>query len=171
MNEYQVAVLAGDGIGPEVMTEALHVLHALQEKGSFKLHLTGARVGGAAIDHDGTALPPATLALCEGSDAILFGSVGGLANGQRFGRQCVAVAVDGRAADERAVQMEVEREFRPHGAEDVEGFGHHLGADAVTGEHCDLVVRHGESREVSANYADLRRLEEGEKKSVYPLSF
>ena len=77
MSEYQVAVLAGDGIGPEVMTEALHVLHAVQEKGGFKLHLLGATVGGAAIDRDGTALPPATLALCEKSDAILFGSVGG----------------------------------------------------------------------------------------------
>ncbi len=77
MKEYQVAVLAGDGIGPEVMTEAMHVLHAVQEKFSFRLHLTGARVGGAAIDHDGTALPPATLELCERADAILFGSVGG----------------------------------------------------------------------------------------------
>ena len=77
MKEYQVAVLAGDGIGPEVMTEAMHVLHAVQGKFDFCLHLTGARVGGAAIDHDGAALPPATLALCERADAILFGSVGG----------------------------------------------------------------------------------------------
>ncbi len=77
MSEYQVAVLAGDGIGPEVMTEALHVLQAVQQKFSFRLHLHGALVGGAAIDRDGSALPPATLELCEKSDAILFGSVGG----------------------------------------------------------------------------------------------
>ncbi len=77
MSEYQVAVLAGDGIGPEVMTEALRVLQAVQEKEAFRLHLHGALVGGAAIDQDGTALPPATLELCEKSDAILFGSVGG----------------------------------------------------------------------------------------------
>ena len=77
MTEYQVAVLAGDGIGPEVMTEAMHVLNAVQGLFDFRLHLSGARVGGAAIDHDGAALPPATLALCERADAILFGSVGG----------------------------------------------------------------------------------------------
>lgn len=77
MSEYQVAVLAGDGIGPEVMAEALHVLQAVQEKGAFRFHLHGAMVGGAAIDRDGSALPPATLQLCEKADAILFGSVGG----------------------------------------------------------------------------------------------
>ena len=77
MKEYQVAVLARDGIGPEVMTEAMHVLHPVQGKFCFRLHLSGARVGGVAIDRDGAALPPATLELCEKSDAILFGSVGG----------------------------------------------------------------------------------------------
>ncbi len=81
------------------------------------------------------------------ADAAEEDGVGRLTGGERFGRQRVAVAVDGRAADERAVQMEVEREFLPHGAEDVEGFGHDLGADAVTGENCDLVVRHGERRD------------------------
>lgn len=75
--EYQLAVLAGDGIGPEVMAEALHVLDAVENRFSLKFHRREARVGGAAIDADGHALPPATLEACERADAILFGSVGG----------------------------------------------------------------------------------------------
>ena len=77
MNAYKIAVLAGDGIGPEVMTEALKVLAAVSSKFGFALTTENALVGGAAIDAHGEALPPATLALCQQSDAILFGSVGG----------------------------------------------------------------------------------------------
>ncbi|MDR3630530.1 MAG: 3-isopropylmalate dehydrogenase [Desulfocapsaceae bacterium] len=73
----KIAVLAGDGIGPEVMAEAIKVLEVAQKKFSFELSFTAADVGGIAIDRHGEALPPATLALCEQSDAILFGSVGG----------------------------------------------------------------------------------------------
>ena len=72
-----VAVLAGDGIGPEIMREALRVLDAVQGKFGFDLKFTEADVGGAAIDKQGEALPPETLKICEASDAILFGSVGG----------------------------------------------------------------------------------------------
>ena len=75
--EYQIAVLAGDGIGPEVMTEALRVLSAVEARFPLRFHLREARVGGAAIDADGHALPPETLQACEEADAILFGSVGG----------------------------------------------------------------------------------------------
>lgn len=73
----KIAVLAGDGIGPEVMKEAIKVLDAAQKKFGFELSYEYADVGGAAIDNHGEALPPATLELCEKSDAILFGSVGG----------------------------------------------------------------------------------------------
>jgi len=73
----KIAVLPGDGIGPEVMAEAIKVLDAAQKKFSFALSYEFADVGGIAIDNHGEALPPATLALCEQSDAILFGSVGG----------------------------------------------------------------------------------------------
>ncbi|MDO9041598.1 MAG: 3-isopropylmalate dehydrogenase [Desulfocapsaceae bacterium] len=73
----KIAVLAGDGIGPEVMAEAIKVLDAVQKKFSFELSYQYADVGGLAIDNYGEALPPSTLALCENSDAILFGSVGG----------------------------------------------------------------------------------------------
>ncbi len=77
MSTYKIAVLPGDGIGPEVMAEARRVLAVVEKKFSLSFELREARVGGAAIDADGEALPPATLKLCEESDAILFGSVGG----------------------------------------------------------------------------------------------
>lgn len=76
-SEYHIAVLAGDGIGPEVMAEALQLLDAVGETFSLNFRLREARVGGAAIDADGHALPAETLTACEAADAILFGSVGG----------------------------------------------------------------------------------------------
>ena len=72
-----VLALGGDGIGPEVMEEALKVLDTAQEKFGFQLACTPADVGGIAIDRHGQALPDDTLRLCESSDAVLFGSVGG----------------------------------------------------------------------------------------------
>jgi 3-isopropylmalate dehydrogenase len=77
MKKYRVAVLPGDGIGPEVMAEALAVLAAVQARLDFEVELEHANVGGIAIDEDGEALPPATLGVCQAADAILFGSVGG----------------------------------------------------------------------------------------------
>ncbi len=73
----KIAILAGDGIGPEVMAEALKVLKAVNADFSLALQYEHADVGGLAIDNHGQALPPATLALCKNSDAVLFGSVGG----------------------------------------------------------------------------------------------
>jgi len=74
---YHIAVLPGDGIGPEVMTEAVKVLDAVQSRFGIELDYTYADVGGAAIDRHGRALPEETLAVCENSEAVLFGSVGG----------------------------------------------------------------------------------------------
>ncbi len=76
MNQIKIAVLAGDGIGPEVMREAIKVLRVAEKKFGFGAELTEAAVGWAGIDAAGKALPDATLALCQHSDAILFGSVG-----------------------------------------------------------------------------------------------
>jgi len=73
----KIAVLAGDGIGPEVMDVSLAVLRRVGEVFGFTLALNEQLVGGAGIDAVGQALPPATLAACAASDAILFGSVGG----------------------------------------------------------------------------------------------
>ena len=77
MKTYKVAVLPGDGIGPEVMDEALRVLDAVESRFGFRTERTKCFVGGAGIDNCGKALPDETLAACEAADAILFGSVGG----------------------------------------------------------------------------------------------
>jgi 3-isopropylmalate dehydrogenase len=76
-NTYRIALLAGDGIGPEVMTEAVKVLRDVEKKFGFTIQETPMPVGGAGIDQMGKALPLETLKVCEESDAILFGSVGG----------------------------------------------------------------------------------------------
>ncbi|NCN10957.1 MAG: 3-isopropylmalate dehydrogenase [Leptospira sp.] len=73
----QIAVLAGDGIGPEVMSVALDVVKKALGSKSSDFQFTEALVGGAAIDATGSPLPAETLKLCESSAAILFGSVGG----------------------------------------------------------------------------------------------
>ena len=72
----KIAVMAGDGIGPEIMAEALKVLAVLRQDG-LKIETESALVGGAAFDAHGHPLPPATLALAQSADAVLFGSVGG----------------------------------------------------------------------------------------------
>jgi 3-isopropylmalate dehydrogenase len=77
MPKLKFAVLAGDYIGPEVMTEALRVLEHVARQEEVALAYAMADVGGAGIDRHGKALPDATLKLCAESDAILFGSVGG----------------------------------------------------------------------------------------------
>ncbi|MDB6137313.1 MAG: isocitrate/isopropylmalate dehydrogenase [Verrucomicrobiaceae bacterium] len=74
---YKIAVLPGDGIGPEVMQEALKVLEHVAAKSGLSFQFNHQLVGGAAIDAVGKALPAETIAACEASDAILFGSVGG----------------------------------------------------------------------------------------------
>jgi 3-isopropylmalate dehydrogenase len=77
MPTLKFAVLAGDYIGPEVMSEALRVLRHVAGQEGLTLEPREADVGGAGIDNHGKALPDSTLKLCEESDAILFGSVGG----------------------------------------------------------------------------------------------
>lgn len=74
---HQIAVLSGDGIGPEVMIQALSVLDVACAKFGFSVQREKCLVGGAAIDALGTPLPEETVRACEGADAILFGSVGG----------------------------------------------------------------------------------------------
>lgn len=77
VTKHNIAVLPGDGIGPEVMAEALKVLTAIETKYQLEFNFSHHDVGGIAIDNHGTPLPQSTLAACEQSDAILFGSVGG----------------------------------------------------------------------------------------------
>jgi 3-isopropylmalate dehydrogenase len=77
MPTHKIAILGGDGIGQEVTPEARKVLEVVGRATGVSFEFEPAVIGGAAIDATGEPLPPATLALCERSDAILFGSVGG----------------------------------------------------------------------------------------------
>lgn len=77
MGQYSIAVLSGDGIGPEVTAEAVRALQTVGERFGHALSLHEALVGQAAIDVEGAAISDATMALCQSSDAVLFGAVGG----------------------------------------------------------------------------------------------
>jgi 3-isopropylmalate dehydrogenase len=73
----KIAVLAGDGIGPEIVAEAIKLIHCLQQDFGFSAELETAAIGGAGYDQSGKPLPDQTLALCEQADAVLFGAIGG----------------------------------------------------------------------------------------------
>src|SRR5438093_11832332 len=73
----QVLVLAGDGIGPEIMAEVMRVLEFFDRRHIASFDITEGLVGGSAYDKDGTPLADATMAQALASDAVLFGSVGG----------------------------------------------------------------------------------------------
>ena len=74
---YHIALLPGDGIGPEVMAQAIKALEAVRQRFGMRITTSEYDVGGIAIDRHGEPLPAATVAGCEQADAILFGSVGG----------------------------------------------------------------------------------------------
>jgi 3-isopropylmalate dehydrogenase len=73
----RIAVLGGDGIGPEVTAEAVRVLEAVALRGGHEFQFVEALIGGAAIDASGSPLPPGTIDACRGSDAVLLGAIGG----------------------------------------------------------------------------------------------
>ncbi len=73
----RIAVLPGDGIGPEVTAEAVRVLRAVAGRFGHEFEFTEALIGGAAIDATGSAIPPRTIDACRSSDAVLLGAVGG----------------------------------------------------------------------------------------------
>lgn len=77
MPAFKVAVLEGDGIGPEVVSSALKVLKRVGELSGVDFIFEKALIGGSAIDQKGTPLPEETLELCLKSDAVLLGAVGG----------------------------------------------------------------------------------------------
>ena len=74
---YNICVMPGDGIGPEIVAEAVKVLEAAGKKYGLEFGFTDAVIGGAAIDATGGPLPEATVAACKASDAVLLGAVGG----------------------------------------------------------------------------------------------
>jgi 3-isopropylmalate dehydrogenase len=73
---HKIAVLAGDGIGPEIVEQAIKVLHAVSGKFGFNLEFEHALTGAAAIDAVGNPFPDDTYAICRGADAVLFGAIG-----------------------------------------------------------------------------------------------
>jgi 3-isopropylmalate dehydrogenase len=73
----KIAILAGDGIGPEIMAATLAVLECLQQEFDFSAELEPAAIGGAGYDQHGQPLPEPTLGICQQADAILFGAIGG----------------------------------------------------------------------------------------------
>ena len=73
---YKIALLPGDGIGPEVIEQAVRVLDVTGEVAGHTFSFTGGLVGAVAIDHTGNPFPDETLDLCRRSDAILFGAIG-----------------------------------------------------------------------------------------------
>ena len=74
---FSITVLPGDGIGPEVISEAVKVMNAVGNRFGHTFNTTYGRVGGNAIDDFGTPLPDETVEMCRDTDGILFGAVGG----------------------------------------------------------------------------------------------
>jgi 3-isopropylmalate dehydrogenase len=72
----KIALLPGDGIGPEVIDEAVKVLNVISEKFNHKFEYITAAIGAVAIDKTGNPFPPETEIICKNSDAILFGAIG-----------------------------------------------------------------------------------------------
>ncbi len=77
MAEFNIALIPGDGIGPEVVSAAVTVLDAVSEKYGHKFNFTKVYMGGCAIDKFGVPLPDETIDICKKSDAVLMGSIGG----------------------------------------------------------------------------------------------
>ena len=72
-----ICLLPGDGIGPEIVAEAVKVLRAVEKKFGHSFTMTEALLGGAAIDAVGVPLPDATVEACKAADAVFLGAVGG----------------------------------------------------------------------------------------------
>lgn len=82
MGHFHIALLPGDGIGPEVTLQAKRVLEAVSTRFNHSIEMTEALVGQAAIQVEGEAISDDTMALCQRSDAVLFGAVGGAGVGR-----------------------------------------------------------------------------------------
>ena len=77
MADYKITLLKGDGIGPEIVNQAVKVLDKASEKFGFSVEYDEALLGGCAIDATGVPLPDETVAKCKASDSVILGAVGG----------------------------------------------------------------------------------------------
>ena len=75
--EFNIALLRGDGIGPEIVDSAVEVLEKIADKYGHKFNFTKYLIGGSAIDATGEPLPKETVEGCLASDSVLLGAVGG----------------------------------------------------------------------------------------------
>jgi len=75
--KYTIATIPGDGIGPDVVAEAVKVLQTVARVSGFTVEFVALPMGGAAIDATGSPLPESTLNTCRSADAVLLGAVGG----------------------------------------------------------------------------------------------
>jgi 3-isopropylmalate dehydrogenase len=76
MKTHKIAVLSGDGIGPEVVSETVKILKIVEQLFKYDFEFEDALIGAIAIDETGNPLPDETLQICKDSDAVLFGSIG-----------------------------------------------------------------------------------------------
>ncbi|MBM7622107.1 3-isopropylmalate dehydrogenase [Bacillus tianshenii] len=77
MSNYKIAVLPGDGIGPDVVKEAVQLLEEIGNQYNHQFEFVYGKIGGVAVDEAGTPLPEKTVEICKESDAVLLGAVGG----------------------------------------------------------------------------------------------
>ncbi len=75
--DFQITLLPGDGIGPEVIEKSVQVLKTIENKSDNQFHFSYEQIGGCSIDANGSALTKEALAACQKSDAVLLGAVGG----------------------------------------------------------------------------------------------
>ena len=113
MREHNIVVLKGDGIGPEIVNEAVKVLDAAGKKYGFKMNYDYELMGGCAIDETGEPLPQKTVDACKKADCVFLGAVGGpkwtvfpATNAQRQGFSEYAVRSD-------FMQISVLQEYLP----------------------------------------------------------
>ena len=76
MKKYTIALLPGDGIGPEIAAEAKKVIDVIQAQGNAQFECTEAAFGGNAYLQTGKAFPPETIEVCDAADAIIKGPIG-----------------------------------------------------------------------------------------------
>lgn len=84
MSNYKITLIPGDGIGPEIVAQAVKVLDAAGDKYGYKLDYTSILMGGCSIDKYGVPLTDEAVAIAKSSDAVLLGAVGGNVGNSRW---------------------------------------------------------------------------------------
>jgi hypothetical protein len=136
-----IAVLGGDGIGPEVVAEGLRMLHAVAAAGGHDFTMQELPFGGAAIDAHGDGLPPQTLAGCLAADAVLLGAIGGPIEQRPPADRSGPIEHGRRPLRRRGCDQTCQRHHATHDPRSQEPprFAQ-LGADLVNGAPCNVYL-------------------------------